>query len=213
MNQSIRQSMFMWVGVVDTRGGGISGRYRALLQCWTTECAMRKVVEKLIVREVELVSQLMYKASYVTQFNTSDPMRITKKYSGSSAVGKQTFIPCEDTEENKIAKRACEEELIQLELKFVNALSAISAQEAEAISVHIADGKGSWFSLDEVPKHLTKKSKIHKSASAPALCRLHEDLMEDRLYSARNSILSAESRTRHNSYSLHYTDEDAAAGK
>ena len=147
-------------------------------------------------------------------FFYSDPMRITKKYSGSSAVGKQTFVPCDLTEENLQAKARCEEELNDLQQKFLLALSAPSTADPNRDSYTlIADGSGSWISVDEHTVHFSKKSKIHKSASAPALNRMADGLHENNIYIDRGSMTSMTSdcRTRANSLKA-YAMDDTAAG-
>lgn len=137
-------------------------------------------------------------------------MRITKKYSGSSAVGKQTFVPCEPTEENISARIGCEQDLNDLQQRFLLALSALNSEAGGEGYGMIADGSGSWLSVDEYTFHFSKKSKIHKSASAPALNRMADD---SNRYIDRPSItsLASESRTRSNSLKA-YAMDDAAAG-
>lgn len=140
-------------------------------------------------------------------------MRITKKYSGSSAVGKQTFVPCDLTEENLQAKARCDEELTDLQQKFLLALSTPSTADPTRDNYTlIADGSGSWISVDEHTVHFSKKSKIHKSASAPALNRMADGLHEN-VYIDRGSMTSMTSdcRTRANSLKA-YAMDDTAAG-
>lgn len=143
----------------------------------------------------------------------SDPMRITKKYSGSSAVGKQTFVPCEPTEANLLAKASCEQDLDDLQQRFQLALSTPTTDISGDNYTLIADGSGCWMSVDEHTFHFPKKSKIHKSASAPALNRLADGLNENNRYIDRSSITSmaSESRTRANSLKA-YAMDDTAAG-
>jgi hypothetical protein len=141
-------------------------------------------------------------------------MRITKKYSGSSAVGKQTFIPCEPTVLNMEAKVVCEQELNDLRQKFLLALSMFSQVEPSEYTV-IADGSGSWMSVDEHTHHFAKKSKIHKSASAPSLNRmggLGADLQENNLTTDRLPISRMNSDPRRTNSGKTYAMDDAAAG-
>lgn len=138
-------------------------------------------------------------------------MRITKKYSGSSAVGKQTFVPCEPTESNLRSKAEVEEELNDLQQKFLLALSMMTSDSYESGTL-IADGSGSWMAVEEHTFHFSKKSKIHKSASAPSLNRMIGGISEDNIYINRPSLTSqSESRTRSNSLKA-YAMDDAAAG-
>jgi hypothetical protein len=139
-------------------------------------------------------------------------MRITKKYSGSSAVGKQTFIPCEQTDLNMQAKLKCEQELQELRQNFLLVLSTSCSAENSEYPL-IADGSGSCSSIDEHTFHFAKKSKMHKSASAPSLNRMGGDLHENNLYIDRSSITSMNSDSRIRAHSLKaYAMDDAAAG-
>ncbi len=49
-------------------------------------------------------------------------MRITKKFAGSSCIGKQSFVPCENTPENEIRISEVQAELNELQSKFIEKL-------------------------------------------------------------------------------------------
>jgi hypothetical protein len=142
--------------------------------------------------------------SYLSEKLNCDPMRITKKYSGSSAVGKQTFIPCEPTEENLLARTAGEHILLDLEQKFHFALREATTSDCDNLS-----GDDIAFSGGKETIHIKKKYRMQKSASDPSLNKLSE----------RNDYMSNASSSRgflsmsqHSGTSKLYTEEDAAAG-
>ncbi|RYG70053.1 hypothetical protein EON64_01200 [archaeon] len=54
----------------------------------------------------------------------SDPMRITKKYAGTSSIGKQIYSPCEEFHAISEEIRRGEEDLLRLEQLFLTRISS-----------------------------------------------------------------------------------------
>jgi hypothetical protein len=92
-------------------------------------------------------------------------MRITKKYSGQSCIGKQVFVPCEMTELNLRLIAECEKELIALEKQFFASLGAVDWTNEEAdvtadlerISAAVDSLRGSSASLSSISPDNTSK--------------------------------------------------------
>ena len=172
--------------------------------------------------------------SYLSDKLNCDPMRITKKYSGASCIGKQVFQPAPQEYIHEMQDH--EEELLRLEIDFKNRLgkkllSSIGSSPRQPRinrGGKIIDGGSNYDDDDdeemeedsfEIKDDTNRNIGILKSISAPNLLYTERNSMSPhsgRIVVFRNSVKVSK---RHRSQSAadfvdyeNYTSDDAAAG-
>ena len=140
-------------------------------------------------------------------------MRITKKFSGASCIGKQVYQPSADLAANRVDFASIEEELKELERTFLKRLFSkfgiMPSSSSLLDELHSTEASHSLGFKAKLKFELNEKSNRPKRvASAPELANLANVGKKVQAYS---SLLK-----RHRTQSLmqleHYTVDDTAAG-
>ena len=80
---------------------------------------------------------------YLSELLNCDPMRITKKFSGDSSIGKKVFQPCEHTMETTAKIKEAEVELQKLRQHFLQSLKSQNQTQDKRVSLSSRHGKAS----------------------------------------------------------------------
>eukprot|EP01031_Cornospumella_fuschlensis_P023553 gene23553-28563_t len=88
--------------------------------------------------------------SYLSRVLNCDPMRITKKYTGSSSIGKRTFTPLPPTPENQTYIKMSQRDLEDLRRTWINKLLIAEQWNARKISM-LKSGVGGATGFYEGP--------------------------------------------------------------
>eukprot|EP01031_Cornospumella_fuschlensis_P024260 gene24260-29333_t len=88
--------------------------------------------------------------SYLSRVLNCDPMRITKKYTGSSSIGKRTFTPLPSTPENQTYIKMSQRDLEDLRRTWINKLLIAEQWNARKISM-LKSGVGGATGFYEGP--------------------------------------------------------------
>lgn len=135
-------------------------------------------------------------------------MRITKKFSGASCIGKQAYQPCEDLLSSKDGFESIEGELKELEKIFLKRLFSKCGVNSSALLIDEFENSKSLHSLNfkaKLRSELTEKSNRPKrTASAPelSLTNVHIKARSSPLIKRHQSLMALE----------HYAADDDAAG-
>lgn len=110
-------------------------------------------------------------SSWMLNFS-SDPMRITKKYSGQSCIGKQIFVPCERSEANSRLIAKNEKELFALEQLFIASLGGVEA--IASLACEGTDRGNVGFASDAQDWGAVSGHQHQSSPPAPSNCTISQ---------------------------------------